>query len=274
MITFDQPLYRKAQQIVQSKPSSSHIKDTVVCLGTFHMIMSYLGSIGHLMEGSGLQQVIETVYAPNFVTHIMSGKAYSRSVRAHLLVIAALNAVLLSMAFELPWLPFQHHPPPQQSELENDVDEFQDDASLGEEDEFSVQANLIGSDVLCDKISAGEDAGSLEDVTGVKDVELEQVFRESDLDYVATLLGRLMKDETDAKEAAADPAVGRIVDKIETHLKDKHNSKTCKLWLLYIGMVGLLQTTVKAERTGNFQLHLSAVSMMLPFFAASGQNQR
>ena len=35
-------------------------------------------------------------------------------------------------------------------------------------------------------------------------------------------------------------------------------------------MVGLLQTTIKAERTGNFPLHLSAVSMMFPFFAASG----
>ncbi|KAK7100416.1 hypothetical protein V1264_023376 [Littorina saxatilis] len=231
--------------------------------------MSYLGSIGHLMDGSGLQQVMEKVYAPNSVTHIMSGKAYSRSVRAHLLVMAALHAVLLSMAFEMPWLPFQHHPPPQQYEDEDDVDEFQEDASLSDEEEFSVEANVIGSDVLCDKKSVEEDAVNMEDVTGFLDIELEEVDCSSDLDHVAALLGRLLKDKIDAKEAAADPAVGRIVDKVQT-LKEACKSRTSKLWLLYIEMVGLLQTTIKAERTGNFQLHLSAVSMMLPFFAASG----
>ena len=59
VVTFDQPLYWKAQQIVASEPPSSTVKKTVVCLGTFHMIMSYLGSIGYLMDGSGLQQVME-----------------------------------------------------------------------------------------------------------------------------------------------------------------------------------------------------------------------
>ena len=65
VVTFDQPLHWKAQQIVASEPPSSTVKKTVVCLGTFHMIMSNLGSIGHLMDGSGLQQVMEKVYVPS-----------------------------------------------------------------------------------------------------------------------------------------------------------------------------------------------------------------
>ena len=45
---------------------------------------------------------MELVYAPNAVVHILSGKAYTREVRAHLLVGAALNALLLADAFQVP----------------------------------------------------------------------------------------------------------------------------------------------------------------------------
>ncbi len=37
--------------------------------------MSFLGSIGHLMAASGLQEVLELIYAPNAVIHMLSGKA-------------------------------------------------------------------------------------------------------------------------------------------------------------------------------------------------------
>jgi len=44
--------------------------------------MYFIGRIGHLMSGSGLQDAIETVYASTAVTHIMAGKAIQRAVRA------------------------------------------------------------------------------------------------------------------------------------------------------------------------------------------------
>ena len=64
--------------------------------------MSFLGCIGHLMGGTGLQEAFELVYAENAVVHIFNGKAYSRAVRAHLLRDAALSAILTSGAFDLP----------------------------------------------------------------------------------------------------------------------------------------------------------------------------
>ena len=63
---------------------------------------SFLGAIRYPMAGSGLQEIMELVYAPNAVVHILSGKAYARAVRAHLLVDAALNALLLADAFQVP----------------------------------------------------------------------------------------------------------------------------------------------------------------------------
>ena len=64
--------------------------------------MSFLGSIGHLMAESGLRELLELIYASNAVDHIMTGKAISRAVRAHLIVDATLNALLYSQALEVP----------------------------------------------------------------------------------------------------------------------------------------------------------------------------
>ena len=67
----------------------------VVRLGGFHTLMSFLGSVGYLMEGSGLDRLLEAVYAKNTVPHIMSGKAVSRALRAHFLVESALTTLVL-----------------------------------------------------------------------------------------------------------------------------------------------------------------------------------
>ena len=94
IITFDQPLWWKAFLIVLQEPEGSPLKSIVVRLGGFHTEMSFLGAVGHLMSGSGLEQVIETVYAG--VEHILSGKAISRAVRAHLLVDRVLTGLILT----------------------------------------------------------------------------------------------------------------------------------------------------------------------------------
>ncbi|KAL8606521.1 hypothetical protein ACOMHN_037752 [Nucella lapillus] len=105
VITFDQLLYLKAQVIVSSAADSdSHLQSLILRLGNFHTQMSFLGCIGHLMGGTGLQEALELVYAENAVVHILNGKAYSRAVRAHLLMDAALGAILTSRAFDLPWI--------------------------------------------------------------------------------------------------------------------------------------------------------------------------
>lgn len=57
--------------------------------------MSFLGTIGHLCEGLGLEEVLETVYAPNSVPHILSGKAYSRAVGSHFMIDLVLNKLFL-----------------------------------------------------------------------------------------------------------------------------------------------------------------------------------
>jgi len=68
----------------------------IVCrLGGFHTLMSFLGSLGILMKGSGLEDLFAEVYAENSIPHILSGKAIARSLKAHLSVQSALTTLLI-----------------------------------------------------------------------------------------------------------------------------------------------------------------------------------
>ena len=73
ILTFDQPLFWKASMIVDSERKDSDISEIIGRLGGLHCQMSFLGSIGHLMGGSGLQDLMSTVYAENTVPHMISG---------------------------------------------------------------------------------------------------------------------------------------------------------------------------------------------------------
>ena len=84
-ITFDQPLWLKAVEISAAKSLN------ILCrLGGFHTLMSFLGSVGTVMKGSGLSECFQVVYGENAVTHILSGKAVARALRAHFLLQSAL----------------------------------------------------------------------------------------------------------------------------------------------------------------------------------------
>ena len=61
--------------------------------------MSFLGSIDRLMAGSGLHEVLETVYALNAVNHMLSGKAVSRAVFWFMMVENALHILLMKESF-------------------------------------------------------------------------------------------------------------------------------------------------------------------------------
>ena len=53
------------------------------------------------MRNSGLREMMETVYAPNAVTLILSGKVVARANRAHDLIDIALHCVLASSVLDL-----------------------------------------------------------------------------------------------------------------------------------------------------------------------------
>ena len=77
-VTFDQPLYWKVLTIISNEPIDSPLRSLALRLGGCHLEMSFLGCIGHIMQSSGLYEVLETVYATNAVEHMLAGKAVAR----------------------------------------------------------------------------------------------------------------------------------------------------------------------------------------------------
>ena len=49
--------------------------------------------------------------------------------------------------------------------------------------------------------------------------------------------------------------------------KLKQKSQTAKFWLQYLGYINIFKTFMRAERTGNLNLHLDAVNKMVNLFA-------
>lgn len=96
IVTFDQPLYMKAKDIVlQNNSEHGELSNVIVRLGGFHLLMSFLGSIGFLMTGSGLAELWSTVYASASIPHMLSGHAYARAIRAHYLTFCAISMLIV-----------------------------------------------------------------------------------------------------------------------------------------------------------------------------------
>ncbi|GBP77915.1 hypothetical protein EVAR_89569_1 [Eumeta japonica] len=94
-VTFDQPLYFKAREIISLYDVNSKLNNTVIRLGRFYLLMSFMESIGYIMNGSGLKELFNTIYALNSIEKIMVGHAYSRAVRAHMLTHLAIARIVL-----------------------------------------------------------------------------------------------------------------------------------------------------------------------------------
>ena len=94
-VTFDQPLYAKAREMVLAAGPHSPLSGIVIQPGGFHLLLSFMGSIGVIMAGSGLEEMWETVYAKNSVVHMMNRCVYARGIRAHFIWQSALATPLL-----------------------------------------------------------------------------------------------------------------------------------------------------------------------------------
>ena len=150
ILTFDQPLYCKALTIIQSQPDGSDLKGMILRLGGFHMQMSFLCSIGHLMAGSGLQELIEVVFAGNAVRHILTGKAISRAVRGHMLVDAALNTILVAEAYHIP-LPTKETDEPKRDTASTDPENDDVETDQQKQGTVDVTSDITEAKDLYDK---------------------------------------------------------------------------------------------------------------------------
>ncbi|WAR05755.1 hypothetical protein MAR_021124 [Mya arenaria] len=219
------PWYWKALNIVTNETHDDDIKKTVVRLSAFHAEMSFLDSIGKLMENS--------VYAPNTVGHMLSGKAVGRAIRGHVLVCDTLDHLLISTT--LPRL------------QKDQMDEENDNANKDE-------SNIIGKENYLDQ--------NRHDALPTK----------SPRDNVKAMLDDLLSKKISVQDICENKLLGDFEQTYEVSTQNLRKYRTAKLWLQYMKMINILKDFIAAERMGKWQDHLQSLKRMLPYFAAAGHN--
>jgi hypothetical protein len=163
---------------------------------------------------------------------MMTGKAISRAIRGHLLVYAALQTMLIANTYNLPL--------PTHENESNDDTGPPSEGNDGEDEDAQVHAQVHAL--------------------------------EADLLKAKDLYHKMSGDNEAASQPEYADALRFILEKLDAEKESMKDHRTAKLWLQYMEMVSLLRTFIKAERTGNWLLHLQTVQKMLPYFAAAGHN--
>ena len=246
VITFDQPLWLNATEIATAKSMQ-----IVIILGGFHLMMSYMGSVGSLMKGSGLEEALGTCYGSNTVDHMITGKAVSRALRGHFLTASSLQVKLMTPLF--PSL---------------DCEDYIEGTNEGEESDLDYEEKGESAE----EIENEADDEIYEERAENSDIYEFATLKEEELEKLEILFEDIKKSPAKAPSLVADSKEIQILtsryEEYEETLKEK--SRTAKFWLQYLRYINILKLFIRAERTGNWTLHLVSVSKMINLFAATG----
>ena len=86
IFTTDQQLYRVAVGVHWAYPEQ--FQNFVPCLGGMHMLMSFIGAVGTLMENSGLEELMNSTFGG--VQQMLTGKKFPQNLRALRMVVEEL----------------------------------------------------------------------------------------------------------------------------------------------------------------------------------------
>ena len=86
IFTVDQQLYRITVNVLWAYPEQ--FQNFIPCLGGMHMLMSFVGAVGTLMNNTGLEELMNSAFGG--VLKTLSGKKYSQNIRALRMVIEEL----------------------------------------------------------------------------------------------------------------------------------------------------------------------------------------
>ena len=97
-------------------------------------------------------------------------------------------------------------------------------------------------------------------------------LKDIDPKKLRTLVDSIINDKNNALDIITESKeLTALNDNIQM-IKDKlcAVSRTAKLWVQHLSYTNILKLFIRAERTGNWNLHLVCLSKMINLFAASG----
>ena len=93
VITGDQPVY---QILINIKRNIQKNMERVVRLGGFHVAVNFMGAVGCLMKGSGIEELLveSSACKKGTAEKVLNGKDYYKMLRVHLLLSEAITGLL------------------------------------------------------------------------------------------------------------------------------------------------------------------------------------
>ena len=85
---------------------------------------------------------------------------------------------------------------------------------------------------------------------------------------------KLLKKDITVQEVCNDPNVTQVLEELANTKPSLKCFQTAALWIKYIDMICLFRFYIKADRTGNWPLHIKTLNTMLTYFDATGHNMR
>ena len=161
------------------------------------------------MTKSGLQDVLESihVYAPNAVTHMLSGKAFHCAIRGHMLVDNALTILLLEESIE--------------SNLKAHIEETSPPGTV----RFQTSEQFENEEVL---------------------TWYEQILNYKEMQDLACKYETLKKDNEFCQMFNNCESLSHLQNIMEIEKLKLSKNRTARLWFLYMAMVNILQQFIRS----------------------------
>ena len=102
----------------------------------------------------------------------------------------------------------------------------------------------------------------------------DEVIGTPDLDEAPVVYEKLLDGTVSVEDICRSGVLNIIKDRLNKQAEsDKMSSRTAPPWVQYdVGMMDIFRKYNRAERTGNWALHLQTIHNMLPYLTASGHN--
>ena len=213
--------------------------------------MSFLGAGCKLFEGGGIEEIWCAVYAKKSIPKIIEEKAYAKCLRACLLTDAALHLTLLHTDIE--------------STLKKEDEEQISDNDCSEE--MDVDDNIF-SIIAQWSTNPTETDNYVPDI--INSVEETESSTEEVNQIISFLRSRLLSERVNVMAEVSEKVLSKKDednDILKQTLKEQHSyieglklkwgdSRTARYWLMFIRFVSIVRMFIRAERTGNWDLHI------------------
>ena len=235
------------------------------------MVFTYLGHFRNL-AASCLKELEQTkpgarCIAKKSIPKMIEGKAYAKCLRVCLLKDAALNLTLLHTDIE-------------------STSKNEDEEQISDNDcykEMDIDNNIFSTTAQWSTNPTETDNDVSDSINSVEETEytaeeVNQIIsfsRSGPLSERVNVMEEVSEKVLSKKESENDTPKQTLKDwhsYIESLKLKWGGSRTARYWLMFIRFISIMWIFNRAERTGNWELHIEASQDMLPYFAASGHN--